>query len=648
MTVCFLSVSRPRCELRKSIVYLGLLVLLLGSNAIAAGAQESKRILVIYQDSSTMASAIGISQGLTQGLGQRLDTQLEVFTEFLDSGRFSEPAQTSRIADAMSAKYASVKLDAVVTQGPEALRFLLEHRKEISGSAPVVFGDISQRSFNRLQPPADVSGLITEYDARRTLDLALSLQPDADRIVVVSGSGGIDRYWQESVRQNIGDRYNGLAVEYLSGLNLASFVARAKGLSSRTIILILPIFEDADGRKFIPREAAENIASAAGAPSYAVISSFIGSSVVGGYVAAYKTIGQDIAQALSSVLAGDKSGSRVVTVANQSVVDWRQLQRWGIDQARVPSNAELINYTPTVWQKYQWQIWLIGLALLAETAAIVGLLHERHGRHAAENVAGRRLLELVHLNQSATAGALSASIAHELNQPLGAIRANAEAAEAILQGKTPDLKLVQQILVDIRDDDQRAGDIIVRLRALLKKRSEIDWQEFDLNDVVNSAISILHAEAEKRSVVVSAGKAVQRLPIRADRVHVQQVILNLAINAMDAMLDAAAERRLTFQTMLTEESEVEVSISDTGNGIPSDQLDNVFDAFYTTKAAGTGLGLSIARAIIETYGGKIWADNRPEGGAVFRFVLPLACSPSRSPTNSAHRRGPSTHTVTAS
>lgn len=193
---------------------------------------------------------------------------------------------------------------------------------------------------------------------------------------------------------------------------------------------------------------------------------------------------------------------------------------------------------------------------------------ERRRRFTAQGESGLRLLELVHMNQSATAGALSASIAHELNQPLGAIRSNAEAAEAILQRKTPDLQLIQQILVDIREDNQRAGDIIAKLRALLKKRSEIDWQEFDLNDVVTSAITILHAEAEKRSVVVSAGKAVQRLLIRADKVHMQQVILNLAINAMDAMLDAAApERKLMFQTMLTEESEVQVSVSDTGGGI---------------------------------------------------------------------------------
>jgi signal transduction histidine kinase len=160
---------------------------------------------------------------------------------------------------------------------------------------------------------------------------------------------------------------------------------------------------------------------------------------------------------------------------------------------------------------------------------------------------------------------------------------------------------------------------------MLKKRSEIDVQEFDLNDVVDSAVNILHAEAAKKQVAVSAEPSRNKLPVRADKVHLQQVILNLATNAIDAMVEAAAEdRRLVLQTTLYGDSKAEISISDTGAGIPKDRLDSIFAAFYTTKPNGTGLGLSIARAIVETYGGKIWADNRAGGGAVFRFVLPLA------------------------
>lgn len=160
---------------------------------------------------------------------------------------------------------------------------------------------------------------------------------------------------------------------------------------------------------------------------------------------------------------------------------------------------------------------------------------------------------------------------------------------------------------------------------MLKKRNTIDWQEFDLNEIVSSAIHILRAEAENKQVAVRAKQSKIKLPVRADKVHLQQVILNLATNAMDAMAEAATvDRKLTFRTTLHGDTKVEMSISDNGQGIPRERLDRIFEAFYTTKPNGTGLGLSIARAIVETYGGKIWADNRDDGGAVFRFVLPLA------------------------
>jgi signal transduction histidine kinase len=159
---------------------------------------------------------------------------------------------------------------------------------------------------------------------------------------------------------------------------------------------------------------------------------------------------------------------------------------------------------------------------------------------------------------------------------------------------------------------------------MLKKRSEIDRQEFDLRDVVNSAVQILHGEAEQRKVLVDCIQAGGQLSVRADRVHLQQGILNIATNAMDAMLDSALEgRKLILRTNLSEGSKVAVSIADTGKGFPGDQLSRVLQTLYATKANGTGLGLTIARAIVETYRGKIWTANRPESGAVVSFVLPL-------------------------
>jgi signal transduction histidine kinase len=160
--------------------------------------------------------------------------------------------------------------------------------------------------------------------------------------------------------------------------------------------------------------------------------------------------------------------------------------------------------------------------------------------------------------------------------------------------------------------------------GLLRKRGQVELQQFDLSDAVRRAVSLLDHEASSRDVVLDVKQVQAVLPVRADAVHLQQVILNLALNAMDAMLNCVpGSRKITLETMLVGQTEAEVSVSDTGPGIPNDKLKSVFDPFYTTKPHGTGLGLSIARTIIENYGGRIWAENKLRG-AVFRFTLPLA------------------------
>jgi C4-dicarboxylate-specific signal transduction histidine kinase len=252
------------------------------------------------------------------------------------------------------------------------------------------------------------------------------------------------------------------------------------------------------------------------------------------------------------------------------------------------------------------------------------LLLERQRRRSAEVESRSRLQDMIHLDRVAVVGAMSASIAHELNQPLGAIMANAEAAELLLAARPMDHDQIKEILADIRESDQRAGDIIAHMRGLLKKPSVAELQPFDLHDAIRDALHILEPEARRRGVVMTAHQVQGALPVRADQVHMEQVILSLATNAMDAMQNCApGARKLSVHTVLAGESDVEVSVSDSGPGIPNDKLRRIFEAFHTTKRQGTGLGLAIVRTIVENCGGKVWAENRPGGGAVVRFTLPL-------------------------
>ena len=266
-----------------------------------------------------------------------------------------------------------------------------------------------------------------------------------------------------------------------------------------------------------------------------------------------------------------------------------------------------------------WHVAAAAMLLAAFGALAVGALRQ------LKRELRDRLLEVIHLDRVAVVGAMSASIAHELNQPLGAILLNAETAEVLASADPIDRDQLKEVLADIRKSDQRAGDIIAHLRGLLKKRGEVEFEEVDLVNSIRDALHMLEPETKKRGVLVNAYLTEGALLVRADPVHLEQVILNLAANAMDSTQAAAAGmRKITVQTDVVGNAEVEVSVSDTGAGIPNDKLKVIFETFYTTKQQGIGLGLSIVRTIVETYGGKIWAENRSDGGAVFRFRLPLS------------------------
>jgi len=220
-------------------------------------------------------------------------------------------------------------------------------------------------------------------------------------------------------------------------------------------------------------------------------------------------------------------------------------------------------------------------------------------------------------------GQLASTLAHELNQPLGAILRNAEAAELFLQASPPDLQEVRAILADIRKDDQRAGEVIDRMRALLKRR-ESQWSELDLNAMAEEVADLLRFDADARRVklTLELSRSVSR--VRGDRVQLQQVLLNLILNAMDAINGCEAEKRSVAVCVRTASADVEVAVSDMGQGILADNLKHLFEPFFTTKPSGMGLGLAISHTIIQVHGGRLWAENNLEGGATFYFTVPAA------------------------
>jgi two-component system, LuxR family, sensor kinase FixL len=253
-----------------------------------------------------------------------------------------------------------------------------------------------------------------------------------------------------------------------------------------------------------------------------------------------------------------------------------------------------------------------------------GVLFDITDRKEAEQETHRLRQEMAHVGRVSMMGQLASALAHEISQPLGAILRNAEAAEIFLQNPEPDLDEIRAILADIREDDQRAGTVIDRMRALLK-RNKVDSAQLEVQDLVGDVVALVRADALARRLKLEACVPADLPPVRGDRVHLQQVLLNLILNGMDALNGTNPENRLvSVSARLDETHSIEIAVSDTGHGIPLEKLQQVFDPFFTTKATGMGMGLAISRTIIKAHAGRLWAENNTSGGAVFRFTLPIA------------------------
>jgi two-component system, LuxR family, sensor kinase FixL len=251
-----------------------------------------------------------------------------------------------------------------------------------------------------------------------------------------------------------------------------------------------------------------------------------------------------------------------------------------------------------------------------------GVLLDISARRRSEIELQRLQGQLAHTSRVSMMGELATAIAHELHQPLGAILRNAEAAELFLEHEPPNLDELRAILADIRADDQRAREVIERLRALLKRRS-IEPHALRLGEVMMNVAALTRVDAAARCIPVQTDSGVGVPPIMGDGVHLQQVLLNLVLNAMDAIDGAKSRQRLiTVRAEYRGGRQVDVMVSDTGPGIPPGDLGLIFEPFFTTKASGMGIGLSVSRTIIEAHGGRLWAQNNATEGATFRFTLP--------------------------
>jgi signal transduction histidine kinase len=585
---------------------------------------EPRRVLLLHSFGPHYEPWSAVAGRFREELTKRLPKEIDLYEASLEMARSAQPPDEAPLMDYLRALFAGRNLDLVVAVGAPAAQFFQKYRPQFFPSTPLLISTADQRTFSAdVLTPNDAT-VPSALDLPKLIENILQVLPKTRNIAVVIGASPLERFWTEVMRQAFQPFAGRVTFEWFNELSQDEMVKRAGERPPRSAIFYASVRVDATGITNEQDRVLARLREAANAPIFSYVDSNFGQGIVGGPVVSTQELGRRTAEVTIRILNGELPGSIKTPPVGfgAPVYDWRELQRWNISEARLPPGSIVQFRELSAWERYRWQVAGFLTALLAQSAIISWLLIALRGRRKAEFEARQRTSEVLHLNRTAEIGALSASFAHEVSQPLVAVALGAERAEQLLRADLPQTGKLQEVVADIKQANTLTMNVIKNLGDLLKRKSEV--HECDLNAVIADAVQLLSPEASKRNIDLRVSGIQRALPVRADPVHLQQVVLNLTTNAMDAMSDTAPDaRKIVVQTDLAEESMVKVSVSDTGPGIPEHKLSEIFDAFYTTKEQGTGLGLPIARRIIETYGGKIWAENQTMGGAIFRFTLPL-------------------------
>jgi signal transduction histidine kinase len=596
---------------------------LLSSAAFAQPAPEPWRVVILNDAHPTLPAFVALDRSIRAALSVPGRHPVNVYAESLDMLRYPEALLDADLVSLLAKKYAGQPPDAVVATGIGALDFAEKHAARLWPQARILFMGVPPEVLRGRKLGPNTTGMPRQLDFGGSAGLALRLRPSTRRLIVISGAGDLDRRLDDVAREQLAPYAKRLAIEHWHGLALDEVLGRLARLGHDDAVLYLSIGRDASGRVFTPRALIPELSAASPAPVYGPFETFLGEGIVAGAIHSLEGRGRRMGELVHEALSSRPAPPPPLVASDQPecMADARQMERHGLRLDLLPAGCDVRFLSPSLWREYRWYALGALLVILAQAALIAGLVLQRRGRMRAEGEVRHRRAELAQASRLALAGELTASIAHEINQPLGAILANAGAAEALLRRDPSANAELREIIADIRKADVRASEVIRRVRALVSSR-EAEREPVEANAMIREVLALMRGESGRRGVAVEPDLSAGLPTLHADRVQLQQAVLNLCLNAMEAMAECPASRRRLGVRSAAADGGVEIAVSDTGPGIRPEHLPQVFDSFFTTKPQGTGLGLAITRSIVEAHRGRLSAENRPGGGACFRIMLP--------------------------
>ena len=597
-----------------------------------APAAEPKRVLLIHSFGSGTPPFTVESTAFETELVEKMGERVDLDEVSLDMARYADPDMQEAIVDYLQKRKAKWRPDLVVTIGAPAGIFAANYRDRLFPETPILYATLDRRLLppGALDNNAAYIGQI--YDIPGFIEDMLQIAPATKNIEVIVGATPLEHLWQEAFMKAAEPLAGRVRFTYYSDLSFDQMKEKVSKLPPDSYIFFLLLLRDAAGVTLNADEALQRLHAVANAPINSIFNHQLGLGIVGGRLHPSDRVGKEAAQVAFRILHGEPASSFPPRFVERLPprYDWRELQRWKINEKLLPPGSTVLFRVPTVWERYR--AWLVaGLSVfILQGLLITGLVANLVKRHRAERSltqaqeeAHRHREQINLLSRVSLLGEMTASLAHELNQPLSAIITNANAGMRSIDKGKEDPGTLREIFVDVAADGRRAHEIIQDVRNTIKKGAAIRRQ-INLNELVTNVVHVVRPDAVSCSCEVETSLTRDLPTIEVDPVQIQQVLVNLVSNALDAMRHTPLNRRkVEIRTAGNGDNEVRLSVRDHGTGIRDEVHEHLFDQFFTTKDQGLGMGLAIVRSIVESHGGRIVAENVADGGARFHFTLPV-------------------------
>jgi signal transduction histidine kinase len=586
-------------------------------------ATQEVSVLFLEQDDPGRPAYINLMRAFRSVLEEEWVTRPTLYTENIDSARFHSPEYRLECSKWLRRKYHEKRIQVIIAAGGTSLELAQQLQRDHWPEASII---LVTSDFGKTAPSAlsNIHVFRVKMDVLGTFKVARKLMPESGKLVLIQGMTSAYPELDAYVRTSIRDAAKEQSIEFeeMIGLTVRETALRLSRLEPDTVVFYGAISVDGSGTSYIPRDVLSDLSEVSAAPIFGMTDTFIGHGIVAGSCLCMGNVGRELARLTARVIAGSEGSDPVgQPELHQTLFDWNQLKKHRLNGRPLPAGSVLLHKPPSLWETHRPTVLWGGSAILAQSFLMVLLMVQRSRRQTAEREVALQRDHLAHAGRVSVMGQLASSMAHELNQPLGAMILNAETAARMLGQPSPDLDELRAILSDICSDNRRAVTVIERMRALLKKQS-LSMAPLDVRELVEEVLRLMKFNIAARDVTVEfeTGHAVPE--VMGDWVQMQQVLINLIINAMDAQKEHS-NRWVKISLGVEAKGWVAIRVGDHGPGISEEQTVRLFEPFYTTKEDGLGMGLSICRTIVESHGGFIETENPPEGrGVVFIVRFP--------------------------